>query len=63
MSHVDGQTAGHFQCPQIPFPQLMLQLKLHYHKLLVPGQGAVLGSSLAHGHQGSTICWEHTRFG
>lgn len=27
------------------------------------GRGAVLGSSLAHGHQRSTICWEHTHFG
>lgn len=27
------------------------------------GWGAVLGSSLAHGHQRSTICWEHTHFG
>ena len=58
---------GCFQCPGDPFPSINIASRVTYHQVLdqsrYRGQGAAPGASLAHGHQHSTSCWEHTHFG
>lgn len=60
--------SGDFQCPLDPFPSINFATPVASHKVLEKGwywneELSVLDTSLAHGHQRSTICWEHRHLG